>query len=78
MKRLPVGLQSFRKIIEGNYVYADKTREIYHLLQGGSYYFLSRPRRFGKSLLVGTMRELFLGNRELFEGLWIAGPERSS
>jgi hypothetical protein len=75
MMRLPVGIQSFRKIIEGDYVYADKTREIYRLLQGGSYYFLSRPRRFGKSLLVDTMRELFLGHRELFEGLWIAGPE---
>ncbi|MDR1013698.1 MAG: ATP-binding protein [Coriobacteriales bacterium] len=75
MRKLPVGLQSFRKIIEDGYVYADKTREIHRLLQDGSYYFLSRPRRFGKSLLLDTMRELFLGNRELFEGLWIAGPE---
>ena len=75
MKKLPVGVQSFRKIIEEGYVYADKTREIYDLIQKGSYNFLSRPRRFGKSLLVDTMRELFLGNRELFEGLWIAGPE---
>jgi hypothetical protein len=71
MKKLPVGIQSFRKLIEDDYVYADKTEYIYNLINSGSYYFLSRPRRFGKSLLVDTMKELFFGNRALFKGLWI-------
>jgi hypothetical protein len=75
MKRLPIGIQSLREIIEGNYVYADKTRELYNLIREGKYYFLSRPRRFGKSLLIDTAWELFSGSRQLFEGLWIAGPE---
>jgi hypothetical protein len=75
VKRLPVGIQSLREIIEGGYVYADKTREIYRLIQEGKYYFLSRPRRFGKSLLIDTIGELLSGARELFEGLWIAGAE---
>ncbi|MDR1801270.1 MAG: ATP-binding protein [Lachnospiraceae bacterium] len=73
--RLPIGIQSFRKIIEGGYVYADKTKVIHRLIQEGSYYFLSRPRRFGKSLLIDTMNELFLGHRELFAGLYIASKE---
>jgi hypothetical protein len=77
MEKLPRGLQTFKIIREDGYLYADKTRYIYDLIQEGSYYFLSRPRRFGKSLLVDTMRELFMGNRELFEGLWIAGDESS-
>jgi hypothetical protein len=72
VKQLPVGIQNFRKIIEGSYTYADKTEYIYKLIKSGSYYFLSRPRRFGKSLLIDTMRELFSGSRDLFEGLWIA------
>ena len=75
MKKLPVGIQSFRIVIEEDCAYADKTKDIYSLIQQGRYYFLSRPRRFGKSLLVDTMHELFSGNRELFKGLWIAGPE---
>ena len=55
-----------------NYVYVDKTEYIYNLFSGGSrLYFFSRPRRFGKSLLISTLKELFLGNRELFKGLWI-------
>jgi hypothetical protein len=59
-------------MIKGNYLYIDKTKDIYNLLaSGGQYYFLSRPRRFGKSLLVSTLKELFSGNRELFKGLWI-------
>jgi hypothetical protein len=66
-----VGLQNFKEIIEDNFVYADKTRDIYKLNSGGKYYFLSRPRRFGKSLLLDTMQEIFAGNRELFRGLWI-------
>jgi len=71
VRKYPIGLQSFRKIREGGYVYIDKTELIHKLVTGGSYYFLSRPRRFGKSLLVDTLEELFKGSRELFEGLWI-------
>jgi hypothetical protein len=74
MKKLPIGIQTFSKIREGGYVYADKTGFIYDFLQGG-YFFLSRPRRFGKSLLLDTISEAFLGRRELFEGLWLAGPQ---
>ena len=71
MKRLPLGLQNFREIKEGNYVYIDKTRFVYDLLNNDKYYFLSRPRRFGKSLLLDTIAEVFSGDKELFEGLWI-------
>lgn len=74
MQRLPVGIQSFGMIREHNLVYVDKTEQIYNLVTGkmGYYFFLSRPRRFGKSLLVSTLKELFLGNKRLFESLWIA------
>lgn len=71
MKRLPLGIQTFRKIIEDDYLYIDKTEDIYNLIQAGEVYFLSRPRRFGKSLLVSTLKEIFAGNRELFKGLYI-------
>ena len=71
MKRLPVGIQNFRKIIDGGYVYVDKTRYVYNLLNDSNYYFLSRPRRFGKSLLLDTIAEVFGGNKELFKGQWI-------
>ena len=72
MKKLPVGIQTFSKIIEGDYLYVDKTEDIFKLLTvGGDYYFLSRPRRFGKSLLISTLKEIFSGNKELFKGLWI-------
>ena len=71
MKRLPIGIQTFSEIITGDYVYADKTRFIYDLITGAKYYFLSRPRRFGKSLLLDTVAEVFKGNKELFKGLWI-------
>ncbi|MCK4765124.1 MAG: ATP-binding protein [Candidatus Aminicenantes bacterium] len=72
MKNLPVGIQTFDKIIKGNYLYVDKTKDIYNILaRGEQYYFLSRPRRFGKSLLISTLEELFSGNKELFAGLWI-------
>ncbi|MDR1713751.1 MAG: ATP-binding protein [Coriobacteriales bacterium] len=77
MKQLPIGVQSFRKIIEEDCAYADKTRAIYDLVQSGQYFFLSRPRRFGKSLLIDTLRELFLGHRELFKDLWIGSDEAS-
>ena len=71
MKKLPVGIQDFSELRRGGYLYVDKTEYIHTLVTGGKYYFLSRPRRFGKSLLVSTMKELFSGSRELFEGLWI-------
>src|SRR5689334_4616184 len=71
-RKYPIGLQSFREIRGGGFVYVDKTENIYQLVETGKYYFLSRPRRFGKSLLVDTIEELFKGNKELFEGLWIA------
>ena len=74
MKRkiLPLGRQSFRTLREDNCVYVDKTQHIYNLCMEGKMYFLSRPRRFGKSVLISTMQELFKGNKNLFDGLWIA------
>lgn len=72
MKYLPIDLSTFSTMMTNNYVYVDKTEYIYNLFSGGSrLYFFSRPRRFGKSLLISTLKELFLGNRELFKGLWI-------
>ena len=65
-------MQTFGRLVSENYLYVDKTKDIYNLItQGGQYYFISRPRRFGKSLLVSTLKELFSGNKELFKGLWI-------
>lgn len=69
--RYPIGEQSFREIIRNGYVYVDKTTYIHKLVNENKYYFLSRPRRFGKSLLVTTMEQYFVGNRELFKGLAI-------
>ena len=68
-RRLPIGIQTFRKIREENCYYIDKTAYLRQLAQVGGHYFLSRPRRFGKSLLVDTLKELFEGNEALFEGL---------
>ena len=68
-------MQTFRDIIKGDYVYADKTKYVYDLINGVKYYFLSRPRRFGKSLLLDTISEAFSGDRELFRGLWIYGSD---
>lgn len=70
-KKLPIGIQTFAKIREENCYYVDKTRLIEKLISQGSHYFLSRPRRFGKSLLIDTIGELFSGNQTLFEGLYI-------
>ena len=69
--KLPIGIQDFEKIRTGGYLYIDKTEHVYRLVSEGSYYFLSRPRRFGKSLLLSTIKALFLGKRELFAGLAI-------
>jgi len=71
MKKLPLGIQNFREIVENDFVYIDKTEYIYNLINDAKYYFLSRPRRFGKSLLLDTIAEAFGGDRELFKGLWI-------
>jgi hypothetical protein len=71
MKNLPIGIQSLEQIRLKNGIYVDKTQLIYQLVTSGTYYFLSRPRRFGKSLTVSTLKELYLGNKQLFEGLWI-------
>ena len=70
-RRLPIGIQTFRKLREQDCYYVDKTRFIQRLLDEGTHYFLSRPRRFGKSLFLDTLRELFEGSEELFEGLHI-------
>lgn len=69
--RYPVGVQSFDKLREGGFVYVDKTAQIYKLVKNGGYYFLSRPRRFGKSLLLSTIEAYYSGRRDLFEGLAI-------
>lgn len=74
--KYPIGIQSFDRIIEDGYVYVDKTDMVYSLAKEGSIYFLSRPRRFGKSLLVSTLKNYFLGRKELFRGLKIDSLEK--
>ena len=71
MKKLPIGIQNFPEIIKEGYLYVDKTQQIAELMQAGKYLFLSRPRRFGKSLLVSTLSEIFSGNQALFQELAI-------
>ena len=71
MKRLPLNYSSFRRLIRDGCIYVDKTKYILKMLNEGIYYFLSRPRRFGKSLLVTTLKELFEGEKEFFNGLYI-------
>ena len=70
MMKYPIGIQSFEQLREDGYVYVDKTDLVYKLVTTGKIYFLSRPRRFGKSLLVSTLKNYFLGRRDLFEGCW--------
>ena len=74
--KYPIGIQDFEKIIEGGYVYLDKTGLVYDLVQNGNIYFLCRPRRFGKSLLVSTLKYYFEGKKELFKGLAIDKLEK--
>ncbi len=74
--KYPIGIQTFEKIIEDGYVYVDKTDLIYKLVTTGEYYFLSRPRRFGKSLLTTTLEAYFKGKKELFKGLAIDSLEK--
>ena len=77
IRKYPVGMQTFDKIREGNYVYIDKTKYIAKMMENGSQYlFLSRPRRFGKSLFVSTLKAYFEGRKELFDGLAIADYEK--
>ena len=69
MKKLPIGIQTFSEIRENDYIYVDKTGLAVNLVESGKYYFLSRPRRFGKSLFISTLQAMFEGRKELFEGL---------
>lgn len=71
MKKLPIGIQSFKEIRREPYYYVDKTAFVAKLVNEGKYYFLSRPRRFGKSLFLDTLRQAFLGKKELFEKLYL-------
>ena len=70
-RKLPIGIQTFREIREEGHYYVDKTAYAHRLTGGGKHHFLSRPRRFGKSLFVNTLKELFEGNEPLFEGLHV-------
>ena len=76
LKRLPLGIQSFEKIRREDFLYVDKTAAVYQIANAGNYYFLSRPRRFGKSLLISTFHAYFDGRKELFDGLAIASFEK--
>ncbi|MFT4929454.1 MAG: hypothetical protein ACI8WB_005587 [Phenylobacterium sp.] len=73
--KYPLGMQAFSEIREENYLYVDKTALVHDLISKGKTYFLSRPRRFGKSLLVSTFEALFSGHKELFTGLAIADTD---
>ena len=76
LKRLPVGIQTFSNIIEDDMLYIDKTEYIWNMIHLGKYIFLSRPRRFGKSLLVSTLQAYFEGRKDLFKGLFIETVEK--
>ena len=76
LKRLPVGIQTFEKIRENDMLYIDKTEYIWNMINLGNYIFLSRPRRFGKSLLVSTLQAYFEGRKDLFKGLFIETVEK--
>ncbi|MGP1577248.1 MAG: AAA family ATPase, partial [Treponema sp.] len=74
-RKLPIGVQSFKVLREDRYLYVDKTSYLLRLLQSGRVYFLSRPRRFGKSLFLSTLAAYFLGQKELFKGLYLEQAE---
>ena len=78
IRRLPIGVQSFESLREGGYIYVDKTRYIYNLVHSSKQYFLSRPRRFGKSLFLSTLAAYWEGRQELFEGLAIGELEKDN
>ena len=71
MKKLPIGISTFKDIIKEGYLYIDKTFFVKKLADNGRYYFLSRPRRFGKSLFLDTLKSAFKGEKELFKGLYL-------
>ena len=71
LKRLAIGQSDLATIINNNCIYVDKTRQVYDLIEVPNKYFLSRPRRFGKSMLISTFNEIFRGNKELFKDQWI-------
>lgn len=71
LKKLPIGISTLKTILQEDYLYVDKTDIAQHLIENGQYYFLSRPRRFGKSLFLDTLRTIFDGNKEIFKGLSI-------
>lgn len=77
MLNLPVSLQSFKNIREFNCLYVDKTKYAHDLIVQNLSFFLSRPRRFGKSVFVSTLKEILLGKKELFKGLWIEKSDYS-
>ena len=70
MQKLPIGIQNFENIRKNNYLYVDKTKQILQMIDKGECYFLSRPRRFGKSLTLSTLEAMFKGKAELFKGLY--------
>lgn len=72
LQKIPVGVADFRTIITEDYRYIDKTEYLYKMISRGKFYFLSRPRRFGKSMTIATLQELYSGSKDLFDGLWIA------
>ena len=74
--KYPIGIQNFEKLRRDGYLYIDKTAMLYQMVQKGSYYFLSRPRRFGKSLMLSTLEAYFQGKRELFHGLAMESLEK--
>ena len=74
-RKLPVGIQSFEKLRRDGYIYVDKTAFVWNLVQLSSPYFLSRPRRFGKSLFLSTLAAYFRGQKELFKGLYLEQAE---
>ena len=76
LKRLPVGIQTFEKIRENGMLYIDKTEYIWNMIHFSNYIFLSRPRRFGKSLLISTLQAYFEGRKDLFKGLFIETVEK--
>ncbi len=76
MRKLPIGIQDFEDLRTNNFLYVDKTQYVYQLAQYGKPYFLGRPRRFGKSLFLSTLKAYFEGKKELFEGLKIAELEK--
>ncbi|MEG1545822.1 MAG: AAA family ATPase, partial [Bacteroides sp.] len=77
LRKLPIGIQSFEKLRTKGYMYVDKTELIYRLVSRGDSYFLSRPRRFGKSLLLSTLEAYFQGKKELFSGLAMERLEKN-